>query len=48
MKSLTDLENLYGVRVIAGTKPEQVILKPLELVCGMNLGKFGGKGLENP
>jgi hypothetical protein len=30
--------------VVAVTKPDHVVLRPLELVCGRNLEKFGEVG----
>jgi hypothetical protein len=42
MKSLANKENWYQKSgAIAVTKLDCVVLKPLELVCEMNLGKSG-------
>jgi hypothetical protein len=40
----TNTENWYRSRAIAVTNPDPVVLKPLELVCGRNLRRFGEAG----
>jgi hypothetical protein len=41
IRKLTDTETDTRSGVTAVTKPDHVVLKPLELFCGRNLEKFG-------